>query len=240
MTIAPDQLRRPRDLTQIIDTALRLYRQNFGEFLAIAAVSLPFSIVNGILLLVVPDLPVAVLAIVPISLVSTIVGIIAAAAIARAIGDIADGLPADFYRAYRQVLDHLGDLLLAALRAIVIPLLIAITIVGIPFAIYLGIRWSFFSQAVVIENKFPREAISLSERIVKGSWWRTFGILLIVGLLVGIASGAVGMILAPVSREGSTLLNSVMGVIVMPFGAGASTLLFFDLHSREREHVSTN
>jgi hypothetical protein len=112
------------------------------------------------------------------------------------------------------------------------------TIVGIPFAVYLWIRWSFFSQAVVIENQAPREAISLSERIVKGSWWRTFGILLIVGLLVFIPSGVPGMILAPVSYEASILMNTVMGVIVTPFGVIASTLLFFDLSSREKQRVS--
>ncbi len=239
MTIAPDQLRRPRDLSQMIDTALALYRRNFVEFLAIAAVTLPLSIVNGVVWLAIPNFGAAFLIALPVLLVSVIVGTVAGAAIARAIADVADGLPADFYRAYRQVLDRLGDLLLAAVRAIVVPMLIFMTVVGIPFAIYLWVRWSFFSQAVVIENQSPREAISLSERIVKGSWWRTFGILFIVGLLGSIASGAVGMILSLVSSEASTLMNSVMGVIVMPFVVSADTLLFFDLHSREREHAST-
>ncbi len=67
---------------------------------------------------------------------------------------------------------------------------------------------------------------------------RTFGILLIVGLLVAVVSGALSMILVLVPHEASTLLNAVVGVIVTPFGVIASTLLFFDLSSRESQDVS--
>ena len=238
MTIAPDQLRRPRDLSQIVDTSLSLYRRNFGELLAIAAVSLPGPLVIAIARIAISDWATELIVTSLLYIPMLVLGLVVSAAIVRAIADIDEGLPADFYRSFRQVLDRLGDLLLAAVRVIVVPVLIAMTIVGIPFAVYLWIRWSFFSQAVVIENQAPREAISLSERIVKGSWWRTFGILLIVGLLVFIPSGVPGMILAPVSYEASILMNTVMGVIVTPFGVIASTLLFFDLSSREKQRVS--
>jgi len=238
MAIAPDQLRRQRDLSQIVDTSLSLYRRNFGELLAIAAVSLPGPLVIAIARIAISDWATELIVTSLLYIPMLVLGLVVSAAIVRAIADIDEGLPADFYRSFRQVLDRLGDLLLAAVRVIVVPVLIAMTIVGIPFAVYLWIRWSFFSQAVVIENQAPREAISLSERIVKGSWWRTFGILLIVGLLVFIPSGVPGMILAPVSYEASILMNTVMGVIVTPFGVIASTLLFFDLSSREKQRVS--
>jgi membrane-anchored glycerophosphoryl diester phosphodiesterase (GDPDase) len=136
------------------------------------------------------------------------------------------------------VLGRLGDLLLAGLRVLIPVLLLSVTIVGIPFAIYLSVRWAFVSQAVVIENQSPREAVSLSSRIVEGHWWRTFGIILVIVLLSSIVSGVVSLVLSPVAIVAATLANSVVAVVVTPFAAGANTLLFFDLQSRESERVS--
>jgi hypothetical protein len=167
-----------------------------------------------------------------------VVNIIVTAAIARAIADVADGQSADFNRAYRQVLDRLGTLLLAALRVIGITLLLAMTIIGIPFAIYLGIRWFFIAQAVVIENTKSGDALSLSADIVKGSWWRTFGIVIIVSLIAAIPSFGVGALFAWAAPVASALISAVIATIVRPFTAGAFTFLFFDLSSRESEHVS--
>ena len=238
MTIAPDQLRRPRDLSQIVDGAISVYRHNFGELLAISAVSLPGHLVIAIASIAISDrvTEIVVTSLLYIPMIG--LGMVASAAIVRAIGDIDEGLPADFYRAYRQVFARLGALLLALLRVMGITLLLFITIVGIPFAIYLWIRWAFTTQAVVIEGTNSRDALSLSADIVEGSWWRTFGILLVVGLLVAIPSGVPGMILGLVSYEASALANSVMSVIVTPFAVSASTLLFFDLSSREKQRVS--
>ena len=238
MAIAPDQLRRQRDLSQIVDTSLSLYRRNFGELLAIAAVSLPGPLVIAIARIAISDWATELIVTSLLYIPMLVLGLVVSAAIVRAVADIGEGLPADFYRAFRQVFAHLGTLLLAILRVIGISLLLFVTIIGIPFAIYLWFRWAFVTQAVVIEGTNSRDALSLSADIVEGSWWRTFGILLVVGLLVAIPSGVPGMILGLVSYEASALANSVMSVIVTPFGVGASTLLFFDLSSREKQRVS--
>ena len=238
MAIAPDQLRKPRDLSQIIDGAISLYRQNFGEFLGIAAVALPVDVVAAVVPGVIHNRIASLIATVLISIPTLVVSIVVTAAIARAVADVADGHPADFNRAYRQVLDRLGALLLAALRVIGITVLIAMTVVGIPFAIYLGVRWFFIAQAVVIENTNPGDALSLSADIVKGSWWRTFGIVIIVSLLAAIPSFGVGALFVWATPIASALISAVIATIVRPFTAGAFTLLFFDLFSRENQRVS--
>jgi len=238
MAIAPDQLRKPRDLSQIIDGAISLYRQNFGEFLGIAAVALPLDVVAAVVPLTISNRVASLIATVLIYIPVLVVNIIVTAAIARAIADVADGQPADFNRAYRQVLDRLGALLLAALRVIGITVLIAMTVVGIPFAIYLGVRWFFIAQAVVIENTNSGDALSLSADIVKGSWWRTFGIVIIVSLLAAVPSFGVGALFAWATPIASALISAVIATIVRPFTAGAFTLLFFDLFSREKQRVS--
>ena len=238
MAIAPDQLRKPRDLSGIIDGAISLYRQNFGEFLGIAAVALPVDVVAAVVPGVIHNRIASLIATALISIPTLVVSIVVTAAIARAVADVADGHPADFNRAYRQVLDRLGALLLAALRVIGITVLIAMTVVGIPFAIYLGVRWFFFPQAIVIEHTGSSDALSLSADIVKGSWWRTFGIVIIVSLLAAIPSFGVGALFAWATPVASALISAVIATIVRPFTASAWTLLFFDLSSRENQRVS--
>ena len=238
MTIAPDQIRKPRDLSQIIDGAISLYRHNFGEFVAIAAVALPIDIVVAVTPVVVPNEVASLLLALLLPIPAIIFSIAVTAALIRAIADISDGLPADFNRSYRQVLSRLGVLLLAALRVVGITLLIAITIIGIPFAIYLWIRWAFYPQAVVIEQTDSGDALSLSADIVRGSWWRTFGIVIVISLLAAIPSYGVAALFAWTSPIASALISAVITTIVLPFTAGAFTLMFFDLSSRRSQNVS--
>lgn len=233
----PDTLRRPMELGQIIDRSITLYRTNFAEFLAIAAITLPVDILNAIISAAVEDAVAFILASLPLFVLSLFVTVIATAALARAVDDIADGRPPDFNRSYRHVLDRLRALLLATLRAFGPIFLAAVTIVGIPLAIYLLVRWAFFPQAVIIDGRSPSEALSVSARIVKGQWWRTFGILLLVSLLASLPAIAVGMLFASAATIASGLASAVVAVIVLPFIAGGSTLLYFDLRSRERERA---
>ena len=54
----------------------------------------------------------------------------------------------------------------------------------IPVAIYIGTRWIFWSLAVLIEEHSTINALRRSSELVKGSWWRVFGIILGILLLV--------------------------------------------------------
>ena len=60
---------------------------------------------------------------------------------------------------------------------------LAVTIIGIPFAIYLGNRWGLCSMPVLFEEKTVREAFRRSSQLIKGTWWRVFGITLAIFLL---------------------------------------------------------
>ena len=226
------------DLSQIIDTAIRLYRLNFGELLAIAAVTLPISAASAIVGGLIDDKIVAAIVTVALAIPSVIMGLIAQAAIARAYADVADGAAPDFESVYSRVLPYAGTLILTALRIVVIVMALAITIVGIPFAIYVMIRWAFFAQAIVIEGESSSEATSLSARLVQGRWWRTLGILFIIGLLASVPAAAVSFVFSAAAPIAGSLASAVVAVIVFPFSAGAATLLFFDLQSREHERVS--
>jgi hypothetical protein len=226
------------DLSQIIDGAIRIYRLNFGELLAIAAVTLPVSAASAIVGGLIDDKIVAAIVTVALAIPSVIIGLIAQAAIARAYADVADGAAPDFESVYSRVLPCAGRLILTALRIVVIVMALGITIVGIPFAIYVMIRWAFFAQAIVIEGESSSGATSLSARLVQGRWWRTLGILFIIGLLASVPAAAVSFVFSAAAPIAGSLASAVVAVIVFPFSAGAATLLFFDLQSRERERVS--
>jgi len=226
------------DMGQIIDTAIRLYRLNFGEFLAIAAVTLPLSAASAVIGGLIADEVTAAIVTLALAIPSILVGLVAQAGIARAVADVADGVAPDFNSVYGRVLEQLGTLLVTALRVTVIVVALAVTIIGIPFAIYFMVRWVFFTQTIIIDGETSGDATSASARIVQGSWWRTFGILIMVGILASLPAAAVSLLFSAASPVAANLASAVVAVVVFPFSAGAITLLFFDLSSRERERVS--
>ncbi len=87
-----------------------------------------------------------------------------------------------FIQSYRVVLGKLGALVELVLRQWGAVVLLAITIVGIPFAIRLLVRWSFGTQAVVLDGLGAKGAIASSCRLVEGRWWRVAGAMLLTGL----------------------------------------------------------
>ncbi len=64
--------------------------------------------------------------------------------------------------------------------------LVALTLVGLPYALYLTVRWAFTVQAVVIDSTDAFGALYLSWDAVKGKWWRTFFTLLAIGTLLAL------------------------------------------------------
>lgn len=70
------------------------------------------------------------------------------------------------------------------------PALIAVFVVVflalVPVSIWLWIRFGFAPAAAVLENQRPVEALRRSARLVKDAWWRTFGSLLLVGMISGV------------------------------------------------------
>lgn len=61
---------------------------------------------------------------------------------------------------------------------------LAVTIIGIPFAIYFGVRWGLYGVPVMIEGSRAWNALGRSTELVRGSWWRVFGIMLVITLII--------------------------------------------------------
>jgi hypothetical protein len=226
------------DLSQIVNTAIKVYRQNFGEFLGIAGLTLPLFIASAVSAALITNTFVYLGVNLALAIPGVLLGIPAQAAIARAIADVSEGIVPEFGSVYGRVFERIGPLLLTAFRVAGIFVVLCATVVGIPFAIYLAIRWAFFTQAVILEGRSGRAATDLSAGMVQGHWWRTLGILIMVALLANVPVEVARIAFSPANVIAAGLASAVIAVIAFPFSAGASTLLFFDLQSRERERVS--
>lgn len=57
-----------------------------------------------------------------------------------------------------------------------------------PLAIWLWVKFSLAPSAVVFENQGPIAAMRRSSLLVRGDWWRIFGITLLAGAMAAVAS----------------------------------------------------
>jgi hypothetical protein len=110
---------------------------------------------------------------------------------------------------------------------------------------YIFVRLSLVAPAIMIENLGPRQALRRSWRLVEGYWWRTFGILLIVGILAAIVeAGPAALITATgIALTGdlsniwvnifAAVVTVATGAIFIPIQLTATTLYYFDLRVRK-------
>jgi hypothetical protein len=103
--------------------------------------------------------------------------------------------------------------------------------------VYLYVRWYVCAQAAVVEGLRGRRALRRSGDLIKGSWWRVFGISIVIGLIVAAAEAGISMPLDVLADRADSGLVSLAGevlaeAIIYSFGALSATLLYFDLRSR--------
>jgi len=103
--------------------------------------------------------------------------------------------------------------------------------------VYLAVRWTFASQAVLLDRVRGAQALQRSGELTTGNWWRVFGVLLLAGLVAVIATAAVGLpfeLLAHSADSGALRLTGLIIVrtLTTPFLAVMITLLYFDLRAR--------
>jgi hypothetical protein len=158
-------------------------------------------------------------------------------ATARAMVEVDAGRPITALHAYRRSLGSVGRLIGGLLVAVAIVVLLDLTVVGIPIALWLLVRWSLIAQAVELEGRGALQAFHRSTQLVRGRWLRVASITLGVTSLALLLGPFLGALLLLVTDFSFALVNIVAGVvyaIVMPFVAIATTYLYFDLLVREQ------
>jgi len=179
---------------------------------------------------------------------------ISVGAIYRAVTDVALGKPATIGSVLRETLARYFPLLGLVGLGILIFIgwsiaetigFILLVLPGIAVfcaAIYLAVRWSLVVAAMMAEDLGPIRGLQRSWNLVSGSWWRTFGILLIVGILYLVISYGLLILFTVIAALFSTgdfqaavvqVLSTLLGAVVAPIVYIAITLLYFDLRVRK-------
>lgn len=91
--------------------------------------------------------------------------------------------------------------------------------------------WSVGAPAIVVEGIGPIDAFGRSWRLVRGSAWSVFGVLLVVFIIVVVIQGVLSAIANPIGNgEASTWVASIVsGTITAPIYALAVTVLYYEL-----------
>lgn len=249
-------LRSRHDLGQIVGYAYRLYAAHFAVFFALALVTLPLQMLDGAARQQITSdaasNSVGTLFQVPTAIVSVIAG----AAIIAAVRQAAEGTRPAFMASLDAVFERLWALFstllltaaLAAASVFAFPLLGLWWLIrrdatvdgrrawwmwAVPLAltVYLLGRWVITQQMVIIEDRRNWSALDASATLVRGQWWRVIGIVIVIGLIQ----------LGPLMLSGATqsldpvpaaVLSGLIAALVLPFGAAAQTLLYYDLKAR--------
>jgi len=142
--------------------------------------------------------------------------------------------PLQVARAYGAAVRHLLPALLGSLVVGLVAGLLAATLILVPLAVFFAISWSLFIQVMLAEQTGPRRALGRSRALVKGHWWRTFGIIVAVALLAFLPGFVLGWVGTAIGQNWSTALAAALGgAISAPFVAIAQTLLYLDLLARK-------
>jgi hypothetical protein len=138
------------------------------------------------------------------------------------------GVRASWEQAIRRYPTNLGALLLN----MVLLLLMSLTIVLLPFAVYRAVQWLYTSHAVMIDNAGVREARHVSRERMRRRWLRT----LAMSALVWLVSGAPGPVVANlllltglVSLGVATMVSSVIYAISFGITIAATTVYYLRL-----------
>jgi len=157
------------------------------------------------------------------------------AATACALVEIDAGRSIGAVDAYRIAAAKLRPLLGATALFVVPWVLLTVTTVLIPIAIWLAVRWSLLAPVVELESRSPREALRRSAQLVRGRWLRV-GSLVGLGAAIALAAGPLlGVLLIFATDAPLALLNIVAGVIyalALPFVALVAAYVYFDARTR--------
>lgn len=253
---------RPLAVGEILDLAIKIYRERFGHLVkAVAAVVAPVSVLGALIQLSVPDAdstftgevdelgrPVIesgdfwtfLAGLLLLGLVSYVASQLAAAASFKLVsGAYLDEEP-DWRGSLSYATSRLRSLLwLTVVFAVFLALAFLACVVP---SIYFYVAWTVAVPVLLLEDVRGRQALKRSRALVKGRWWPTAGVLLVAFILSGIVQAVLsGLLLAVVSAGNNevvdaaaqALANTAASVLTTPFTAAVIMVVYFDLRVRK-------
>jgi hypothetical protein len=166
-------------------------------------------------------------------LVAVVIGIVGyfwvQGALVELVRDVRDGISdGSIAETYKAVQPRLAALIVAGILA-GIGIFLGLILLVVP-GLYLLTIWSMIVPVVVLEGKSAGESFARSREIVRGNGWSVFGLVIVTFLLVGIASGVIQLVFAPLPDFLDTWLGSLVAhSLTVPFAAAALTTAYFRL-----------
>ncbi len=246
----PEPLRRARGGGQILRSARRIYGAHLRTFIGIGLIFVPISALasgvqwvlfhlTGINHFVALDgqggVGTACLALLIGTGAAAIAAAAVTAAVSAALNQIDQGRHVTAPQAYALAGRELKALSRATMFELVTLIVLTITVIGIPLAIWGFVRTSFFAQLCVFERSPAWVSLAGSARLTRGRWWRTFGFTALVDISAIMSGPILGVILLLLTSQSLTFINltgSIVYALTVPMAAIALTLYWFDLQIR--------
>jgi hypothetical protein len=249
----PFALARRRTLGQILFASVRVYRENPRLYLTIGVLFLPIS-------LIIAGIQQLLFGLSRLDVLSDVAGQTNAAVVAAAVGvglivmpivlTIVQAMVASSLTYAARERELLPRTAYAAIKAWIRPLIQALavtalvvvalqlTVIGLPIAVWLLVRWSLFAQCVVLERLPWAAALRRSHVLVRGHWlhvaWVTLAVVG-VALLIGPLIGVVLLLATPLSLAAVNVISGVVYVLTIPYASIATTYMYYDLRVRETQ-----
>jgi hypothetical protein len=119
-----------------------------------------------------------------------------------------------------------------ALGAAAVLGILALALVMYVGIVYLGVRLALAPYAAATQRIGPARALGTSWRLTRGNFWRTLGVLFIVGLVISTLSNSVSVVqLVSIPAAFLVLLPLVLG-LTMPLSTLAAVVVLYDLRLR--------
>ena len=164
-------------------------------------------------------------------LVSWIISTIASGMAVKVASDTLQRRNIDLSEALNFTVSRLPSLLIAG---IVTGILIVIGFICLVVpGIILVIMFSLIVPAIVIEQAGALESLSRSRRLVGGRWLKTFGLLLVIYIIIFVATlifGAISSVFGPADW----IITSVLGAFVSPILPIAVTFYYYSMVARKQ------
>lgn len=249
---------RPRNLGGLLDETATIYLRHLRSFLALVfVVQAPISLASFAILQTLGQGWATVTVVLVLGLFGAL---FVYGAIAFAVGlHYVDG-EFDIRRCYTMAWWRIVSLMMLAV--IVVPMLAVLLLLGVSDqtlvvaivsamavpAVAVAVYWSMAIQAVVVEGGRATSALGRSFSLIRGSWWRIFGITLVLALVaIGLSimvnipflALSAGADLDPSTGVGAAI-NEVAALLVVtittPVLFIAGTLLYYDMRVRREKY----
>lgn len=158
-------------------------------------------------------------------------------AVLFAMKDIREGYTPGVWRSFRYGLTYFPPMLSALLIFIVTLGVASISILLIPVAIYVAVRWLFYPQSVVLDDEKPGwNALGRSWMVTKGQWLVTLGStigFLILALVPGPLIGVIILIFGGSRVQFANLASSFLYGLLLPLAYIGLTMVYRRLKSEQ-------